>query len=107
MGWSTRTLDNRIKEVLVDAYGEDEQLGAFACVMDNLLDEPAAATIVGEAVELMSVHDGGQLLGLRATCQRTGRTWEVALVDVELRKPVDAELGVTVAAYRRWVGADR
>lgn len=36
MLWSEE-LDRRIEEVTVDAFGEAEQLGAFACVLDELL----------------------------------------------------------------------
>jgi hypothetical protein len=54
-------------------------------------------------VELVSVHDAGQFLGLRARCRCEGRTHEVALVDITLEAPADPELDTTLAAYRRWL----
>lgn len=106
VAWSKTELDSRVEEVTVDAYGEHEQLDAFACVLDDLLDQPAPALVLGEAVELLAVRAGGDFLGLRAHCPRHDRVWEVALVDVTLDPAADPELASTVAAYHHWLGED-
>lgn len=79
MSWSGAELENRIEEIIVDAYGDYEQLSAFACALDELLDAPAGATAMGQPVELTAVKDGDPRLGLRATVRSPTGTWTVAL----------------------------
>lgn len=106
VGWSEAELQRRIEEVTVDAYGDDEQLESFACVLDELLERPLPATVLGAPVEVLSVQTGGYRQGLRARCRRAGQQWEVTLVDVAFGPDVDPELALTLAAYRRWLGDD-
>ncbi len=104
VSWSDAELDDRIEEIIVDAYGDYEQLASFACVLDELLDVPVSATAMGEAVQLMAIEDGGSRLGLRATVKRPTGTWTVALVDITVDPVSHPEVAMTVAAYRRWLG---
>ena len=101
-GGRGQELDARLDEVLVDAYGDAEQLGSFACVLDELVDGGVPASVLGEPVEVVAVSDEGLMLGLRAKCRRRDATWEVAFVDVDLASGVERELDLTVAAYKRW-----
>lgn len=104
MSWSDTELDDRINDVIVDAYGDYEQLSEFACVLDELLDAPACATVMGQPVEMTAVEDGGPRVGLRATVKSTTGTWTVALVDLTVDAVSHPEVAMTVAAYRRWLG---
>lgn len=104
VSWSDAELDDRIEEIIVDAYGDDEQLSAFACIIDELLDAPAGATAMGQAVELTAVEDGGARVGLRATVRSPTGKWTVALVDITVEPVPHPEVAMTVAAYRRWLG---
>lgn len=107
VSWPKAELASRIEEIIVDAYGDDEQLGSFECVIDELLDRPVSALVIGEPVDLVSVRADGADLGLRARCRRNNRLVEVALVDVVLGPEVDRELALTIAAYRSWAGCGR
>lgn len=100
MNWSTQQIDARADEVLVDAYGDCEQLGSFACVLEELLARPVAASVMSEEVELVSVRQEG--LGLRAKVRRAGRTWELSLLDLSFGSDIDPDLDLTLEAYRRW-----
>ena len=104
VSWSKAELASRIEEIVVDAYCDDEQLGSFECMLDELLDRPVAAMVIGEPVDLVSVRAEGAHVGLRARCRRNGRSVEVALLDVVLAPGVDGELALTIAAYRSWAG---
>ena len=104
VSWSDAELDDRIEEIIVDAYGDDEQLSAFACVLDELLGEPAGATAMGQPVELAAVEDGGARVGLRATVRSSTGRWTVALVDITADPVSHPDVAMTVAAYRRWLG---
>ena len=104
MSWSDAEIDDRIEEIIVDAYGDDEQLSSFACVLDELLDAPANAMAMGQPVHLTAVEDGGPRLGLRATVKSPTAKWTVALVDITVDPVSHPEVAMTVAAYRRWLG---
>jgi hypothetical protein len=101
VNWSKQQVEARIDDVLVDAYGDDEQLGSFACVLEELLERPVDALVMGEPVKLVSVREEG--LGLRAKVRRAGRIWDLCLLDVSMGDDVDPDLDLTVAAYRCWV----
>lgn len=51
-------------------------------------------------VELVSVREDGQ--GLRAKVRRSGRTWDVSLLDLSFGTDIDPDLDLTLEAYRRW-----
>jgi len=93
-----------LEEILVDAYGEDEQLWAFRQVIEDEVSLPAEATVIGEAMSVTKIdYDGNPHRGLRATCRKPdGKTYEVALADVEFP---DACLAAPyLKAYRQWLG---
>lgn len=63
------------------------------------------ATIVGIPVQVMAVGEGPDARrGLIAVCERDGTRHDVSLVD--LRFEPGSQLGLMVAAYRRWLGCD-
>jgi hypothetical protein len=71
------TLDDLIEEITVDAYGEDEQLSAFCQVIEDEVQLPANAFVIGEPVSAVEIdYDGNERRGLTAKCRRmeTDRT---------------------------------
>jgi hypothetical protein len=96
-------LDALIEELTVDAYGDEEQLSGFLVGAEEALVRGEQAMIVGVAVEVVSVDCGPDArTGLTARVRRDGATHEVALADLTFAP--GGELGVVVAAYRRWQG---
>lgn len=71
-----------------NAFGEDASF-------------PCPATIIGEQVEVLSVSRADNHTELIATCQRGGRRYEVALLEIDLNP--DPETARLLAAYRRWM----
>jgi len=94
-------LDSLIEAITVDCYNEEEQLTGFENAFDDATF-PCPGAVVGEAVEVISVVAAERRRELIATCQRGGRRYEVALLDVEMRG--DTATSRLVAAYRRWIG---
>jgi hypothetical protein len=95
-------LDSMIEEITVDCYDEDEQLMGF----ENAFDEanlPCPGTIIGEQLDVLYVGQGDGRRELIATCQRNGRRYEIALLDIDI--DADPATSRLIAAYRRWVGA--
>ncbi len=95
-------LDSLVEEITVDAYDEDEPLTGFQAAFDEDANLPCPGRVVGEDVEVLSVSLGDHRRELIATCERAGRQYEVALLDIELW--ADAATSRLVAAYRRWLG---
>jgi len=95
-------LDSMIEEITVDCYDEDEQLMGF----ENAFDEanlPCPGTIIGEQLDVLHVGQGDGRHELIATCQRNGRRYEIALLDIDI--DADPATSRLIAAYRRWAGA--
>jgi hypothetical protein len=101
---SRSDIEGLLEEILVDAYGEDEQLWAFRQVIEDEVPLPAECTVIGETIQVTKIdYDGNPQRGLRATCRKPGgKTYEVALEDVEF--PAESKAGRYVAAYRKWLG---
>jgi hypothetical protein len=98
-----RDLDALIEEITVDCYGEDEELTGFHTYLEDALEQPVEATVVGVPVTIVGVDcPAGALRGLVARCKRDGGEYEVSLLDVAL--PRGSELARVLAAYRSWAG---
>ena len=70
-GKDSPELDGLIDEIIVDAYGDDEQLWAFRQAFEDNVVVPAEAFVVGEPVRVMTIdYDGNERRGLTARCRR-------------------------------------
>lgn len=99
--WSVGELEELIAEVLVDAYGDSEQLGAFECVFAEA-GLPAAAMAIGMACSLDEVEfDGDERRGLVAVITLDGRRQRFSLLDIEITDE-SHEAARLLAAFRRW-----
>lgn len=101
---SSADVDDLLVEMLVDAYGDDEQLTALAEGTGDALDFPVDAHVVGEPLSLLAVdYEGNERRGIIARCRREdGTEYRVSLADVEL--PPEATGHIHVAADCRWLG---
>ena len=96
-------LDALIDDLTVDAYGDGEQLAGFLVGAEESLQGGEPASIAGIQVEVVEVDSGPDArTGLTARVQRNGQTYDVALADLTFA--ADSQLGLIVAAYRRWQG---
>jgi len=99
-------VDALIDEVLVDAYGEDEQLWSFRQVFEDRGRFPFRGQVVGADVEVLAVdYDGDERRGLVGVCRRDEKRYRVALLDVTPVGPLALETRQLFDAYRRWSGA--
>ncbi len=97
----TKQLDDLIAEITVDCHDDDEALMGFEIAFEEQVRFPVSGTVVGDDVQVISVGRGDGRRELVATCERAGRRYHVALLDVDLR---DADATRLVAAYHRWLG---
>lgn len=99
--WPDGELDELLEDVLVDAYGESEQLGAFECVFAETGLRVAAET-VGLACVLDGVEfDGDERRGLVAVITLDGRQQRLSLLDLVITDEPH-EAARLLAAFRRW-----
>jgi hypothetical protein len=97
-------LDELLDEILVDTYGDHEQLTAFQQAFNDRARFPIKAKVVGTPVDITEVEfEGHKRRGLTAVCRRDRETYRVALADVESGS-VAVETARLLAAYRRWLG---
>lgn len=99
-------LEELIDEIIVDAYGDHEQLCAFQQVMDDEIPLPADGFVIGEPVSVVEIdYDGNEPRGLTARCRREdGSEHVVAASEVMFPKGSSGER--YIAAYRKWLGLD-
>ena len=96
-------IDELIDRVVVDAYGEDEQLWSFRQWFEDSATLPFRATIVGAEVEVIDIdYDGDDRRGLVARCTREGQQHSVSLLEVTPTDSISTDTAALIAAYRRW-----
>lgn len=100
-------IDEQIEEIIVDAYGDYEQLWSFRQAFEDNGRFPFRGRVVGVEVDITAVDfDGDERRGLVAVCQRAGERYTVSLLDVAPAGPLLLETRQLLDAYRRWSGAD-
>jgi hypothetical protein len=92
------------EEILVDAYGDDEQHWAFRQAFEDEVALPADAFVIGEPVSVVAIdYDGDTRRGLTATCRREdGTRHSVAASGIGF--PAGSAGARYIAVYRRWLG---
>ena len=98
--FSKAKLKRLIDEAVVDAYGEEEQVGGFLTMMEEHLDLPFSTKVLGldVVVENVDMTCDGQIV---AACRRGKTRPKVEILDLPL--PTPAPAGTEwIAAYRCW-----
>lgn len=99
-------IDELIEEVIVDAYGDYEQLSSFCQAFEDGARFPFRGRVIGVEVDVTAVDfDGDERRGLLAECRRAGESYTVSLLDVTPVGPLSLETRRLLDAYRRWSGA--
>jgi hypothetical protein len=93
-------LEELIADITVDCNDEDEELMGFEVFFDEWAALPCPGTVIGEDVQVLSVARQNGRRELVATCERGGRKYQIALLDVELK--ADPATERLLAAYRWW-----
>jgi hypothetical protein len=95
-----------LDDILVDSFGDDEQLGALHEAIEDAVPLPVDAFVVGEPVSVIGFdYDGNSRVGLTAMCRRrdgsehTTAAWEVGFAE-------GTEAAGYIAAYRMWLGLE-
>jgi len=98
--FSKAKLEKLIEGAVVDAYGEEEQVGGFLTMMEEHLALPFSANILGVdvVVEKVDMTRSGQIV---AIYRRDKTRQRIGILDLPL--PTPAPAGTEwIAAYRHW-----
>jgi Calcium binding len=97
---SKAKLEKLIEEAVVDAYGEEEQVGGFFTMMEEHLALPFSANIPGVdvVVEKVDMTRSGRIV---AICRRDKIRQKIEILDLPLPTPAPAG-AEWIAAYRHW-----
>ena len=96
---SEEELDVLVEEATIDAYGDDEQLGGFAVMIEDNLEMPFETTVLGVPVLLKGVTQTAS--GIVADCVREGHHQAIDVLDLPLPEP-PPKGAEWIAAYRHW-----
>jgi hypothetical protein len=103
---SEEELNDLVDEITVDAYNDDEQLWAFRQVIEDEVDLPADAFVLGEPVAVIEIdYDGNERRGLTARCRRENGA-EHTIGASDLVFPEGSKGADYMAAYRTWLGVE-
>jgi hypothetical protein len=105
-GKSEEELNDLVDQITVDAYGDDEQLWAFRQVIDDEVDLPTEAFVVGEPATALKIdYDGNERRGLTARCRRVDGS-EESIGASDLVFPEGSKGADYMAAYRTRLGIE-
>jgi hypothetical protein len=95
---SDEELNALVEEATVDAYGDDEQLGGFAGMIENDLEVPFETTVLGVTVTVQKVIQTES--GIVADCVHDAYHQAISVLDLPLPEPPKG--AQWIAAYRHW-----
>src|SRR5271165_1662157 len=89
LSFSKAKLEKLIEEAVVDAYGEEEQVGGFFTMMEEHLALPVSANILGVdvVVEKVDMTRSGRIV---AICRRDKIRQKIEILDLPLPTPAPA-----------------
>lgn len=97
-------LQELVAEATVDCYGEEEEYWGLLAMLEDELDFPLPATLIGEAVELIGLDSNASSphRGIVAQVRRKGKTYSVSLADLQITDS-ESPSAEWLAAYRYWL----
>lgn len=96
-------LQELINEATVDCYGEEEEFWGMLAALEDELEFPLKATLIGEQVELIGFNNKGSSFrcGILARVFYKGKEYSVSLADLQMGN-ADSHSAKWLAAYRHW-----
>ncbi len=95
-------LEELIEEATVDCHDESECLSGFVVMIEDNLDFPFVAKVIGEEVTVIGITEGRD--NILAECERKGKKYDVDILDIEFTSMVKGSEWID--AYKKWKGWD-
>jgi hypothetical protein len=96
-------IEQVIEQILTDAYGDEEQLGALVSAVADLLPVRGGVRVGGREAVLLDVDTYGWPAHPFVTYRQGGRELQASLLSVEAS--LGSDIGDVLEAYRRWARA--
>jgi hypothetical protein len=91
-------LEKLIEEAIVDCCDESECLSGFAVMIEDNLEFPFVAKVIGEEVIVTGVTEEKDRI--LAECERKGKKYNIDILDLEFTSPVKGSEWID--AYKKW-----
>jgi hypothetical protein len=98
-GPSKAELSAMVEEATIDCHDEEEQLTGLATMVEENLEVPFKATVLGLTVTVTGITHTSH--GLVADCVRGGHQQAIHVLDLPLPEPPPRG-AEWIAAYRHW-----
>ena len=99
-----KRLRELLDEATVDCYGEDEEFSGVLVTLDENLNFPLQAELLGDIVEVTGLSDRSNLRrGIVADIKKGERNTTANLADLTFVNP-DPTSAEVLAMYRYWLG---
>ncbi len=99
---ATKYLRELIEEATIDAYGDEEEHAGLLTMIDDNLELPFKAKMIGETVEVTEVVWPEYGLGLKFMCISKGKEHIVDATSLEWTEPLPEGIE-WVEAYFEWL----
>ena len=86
---SKQELEAMAEEATIDAYGEDEQTGGFAVMLEDNLGFPFTTVVLGVEVTVVGVEQSSEST-IAAVCRRGKDKQRIDVLDLPLPSPLPA-----------------
>lgn len=87
MKTSRKHLEELIAEGTIDCYDEDEQFSGMVTMLEENVDCPFQAKVVGEEMTVLGFEWPKTGFALKAECERKGKKYLVDIGSLEFTKP--------------------
>lgn len=92
-------MDALIEEATVDCHDDEECLTGFSTMIDDNLEFPFPAKVIGENVTVTeTIEENNQI---KAVCERAGKKYEVDIIDLKYDYSI-VKGSEWIEAYREW-----
>lgn len=99
-----KRLRELLEEATVDCYGEDEEFSGVLVTLDENLNFPLQAELLGDIVEVTGLSERSSLRrGIVADIKKGERSTTANLADLTFVNP-DPTSAELLAMYRYWLG---
>lgn len=78
------TLEELIEEGTVDCYDEYEQKAGMMCCVEDAVDCPFEAKVIGEKVIVRQLETGHEMM---AICEKNGESFEINIDSLQFIEP--------------------
>ncbi len=95
-------LEELIEEATVDCYDESESLSGFVIMIEDNLEFPFVAKVIGEEVIVTGVTEEKDKI--LAECERKGKKYNIDIQDIEFTSLLKGSEWID--AYKKWKGWD-